>query len=355
MNPPILIFVLYDGIDNSVFQGQVLKPLMDKLNSNEFNKIVLISFENKPCAHERVDEINHNNRLELVVLKKLPFLGTISLHYAARQLKKVLQPFPSYHLVARGPLAGFISVHAITKTACESVTIQARGLLAAEYAYTHKNETNIIKKLVHRVRTWQCASVEKQVYQNVERKNGKKIVVESVSTALKAYLINTYKANPATITIAHHDIPTLFPATQITTWKTAMRSKLAIPPDAHVYCYNGSAKPWQCPEKTIQFFAKKLQENPKSFLLVLTQDTAAFETLINQHALPTPHYKILSVAHHDIFPHLAACDTGLIFREQNILNWVSRPTKILEYWAIGLKIEHNGTIGLMSEKPYQQG
>jgi len=50
-----------------------------------------------------------------------------------------------------------------------------------------------------------------------------------------------------------------------------------------------------------------------------------------------------------LYVYLAAADYGLLFRHKDIINWVSRPTKMLEYQAVGLKIIHNNTIEWLSE------
>ncbi len=45
-----LIFVLYDGVENSVFEGQVLQPLLERKKSEPHRMIYLVSYEiNKPC------------------------------------------------------------------------------------------------------------------------------------------------------------------------------------------------------------------------------------------------------------------------------------------------------------------
>jgi hypothetical protein len=50
-----------------------------------------------------------------------------------------------------------------------------------------------------------------------------------------------------------------------------------------------------------------------------------------------------------IYHYLAAADIGIIFRKPHIINWISRPTKILEYQAVGLKIIHNNTVAMLAD------
>jgi len=97
----------------------------------------------------------------------------------------------------------------------------------------------------------------------------------------------------------------------------------------------------------VQFFKKKQTKDKNSFLLILTQDKKQFKKILQKSEIDQHAYKLLTVNHNNIYQYLAACDYGLIFREKNIINWVSRPTKILEYQSVGLKIIHNNTIGFL--------
>lgn len=171
--------------------------------------------------------------------------------------------------------------------------------------------------------------------------------IEAVSPALKDYLITTFNSTPTSIIIAQDDIPEPIDSETKKTWRVAMRTQLNIAPTTHVYCYNGSLKPWQCPEETLKFFKQQLVKNNDSFLLMLTQDVQQAQKLITSYHVSKKHYAIYSVKHTDIYRYLAACDTGIIMRTPHIINWVSRPTKILEYKAVNLAIVHNNTVSYL--------
>ncbi len=340
----MLIFVLYDGINNSVFQGQVLQPLIKKLKSEAADRVLVISFETAQLPSEQVAAINtaHPN-LKLITLKKYPFIGKLSLLPAICSLKRILAEQPAYNLMARGPLAGFMCARAIHWKQCSSLTVQARGLLAEEYRYVTKDERNIFKRSINRLRAKLFMSLEIAAYAN------EKIIIETVSPALKNYLITQCGARAKNIYIATHDLPPTFDLATIANWRHEMRTKLNIPTDSYVYCFNGSAKPWQCAPEVVTFFEKQYAKNKNSFLLVLTQDKNAFQTLCVQQTLPYNSYLVLSIPHQDMYRHLSACDAGLIFREPSVVNWVSRPTKVLEYRAVGLQVIHNNTVAWLME------
>lgn len=345
MNHLSLIFVTYDGINNSVFAGQVLQPLIDQRKKDYDRKICLISFEPEhSLAFEHTKKQCMQHDIQLIIAHKKRFMRKSSLQPAIHQLKTILTQYPHYELIARGPLAGYIALQSSDAKKCHELTIQARGLLAEEYAYTHRN-ANIFARALHSMRTKQFKTLEKAVYGTTKPN----VTIECVSPALKNYLMEQFGTPEQQITLAQQDIPIKINPAQKTEWRNSIRTKLGIPADTHVYCYNGSAKPWQCPNETLQFFKEQYAKNNKSFLLILSEDVHTFTQLAQAHGLASTCYTIQQVPHTKIYEYLSACDTGLIFRDENILNWVSRPTKILEYQSVGLDVKHNNTIAYLTE------
>jgi len=348
MKPPILIFVLYDGVSNSVFSGQVLQPLLERIKNNPDLSILLISFEKQlSSAQQIIKQIPPTKNLTMVVLKKYPFLGANSMLPAVGKLKKILQAQPQHNLIARGPLAGWLCMRARNKKNSASLVVQARGLLAEEYRYMTEEEKNPLKRWWRWWQGQQFQKIERIVYGN----KNKNITIESVSPALKTYLVKTFGANPRHISIATQDLPRTYKPSQVALWKKEVRKHLHITNNTQVYCYNGSIKPWQCPEEVVSFFAQEYKKNKNRFLLVLTQNKQAFEQLLHNAPIPSHTYRVLTVTHNKVYQYLAGCDTGIIFRKRSIVNWVARPTKILEYRAVGLSIVHNNTIAWLVDKP----
>ncbi len=341
----ILFFILYDSITNSIFDSQIVQPLLKRKNANQGLNITIISFEKRE-DREKVKKIAKSyTTFIFIFLYKIPYLCPLLLYPAVYQLRNLLVHYAAaYEIIARGPLAGYLCLKASTKQHCQKIIIQARGALAAEYGYATQT-TNKIKQRIHTWRTQQFSYIEALVYK--KQSYTIPISIECVSIALKDYLIKTYQADPQAIVIAQLDIPLKMPSEAVQQWRQEKRIELGIPENCYVYCYNGSLRPWQCPQETIEYFKEQYLKNPSSFLLILTQDKIYFEQLLLSKNIETKYYKVLTVKHTEIFKYLAASDAGLIFREKNILNWVSRPTKILEYQAVGLSIIHNNTIAML--------
>lgn len=339
------ITVIYDGIENSVFQSQVLEPLLQNTHSQQ----LLISFEKTSWPLTKIhNAIPHH--IDVIVLKKIPFLGAISLRYATWQLKNILTRHNNYTLQARGPLAGWICLHAAT-SACTSLTIQARGLLAEEYRYAHQTTVGL-KKIIHTLRAHQLFNLEDTVY-NCTYTTAYPVIIEAVSPALKQYLIDYFYTPESLITIATQDIPAPIDRKIKLQWRHEVRAELNIPDNTHLYCYSGSAKPWQCPTETLEYFIQLLQKNSQSILLMLTQDTELFIHMLARTNISVTNYRILHVPHKKIYRYLAACDTGIILREHHVINWTSRPTKALEYEAAGLEIAHNQSIAWLTDPAFR--
>ena len=328
---PTLIVVIYDGINNSVFQSQVVAPLLSRKADKPQLTIHIISFEkNSRIKPPSIPGITFH------IFKRYPFLHRLSLWLTIIRLGLFLQQFNAYELLARGPFAGYIAYKAATKN-CNHITVQARGLVAEEYRYTlGAKELNLLER--HRYA--QFLNLEKRVYGI----NTSSVIFQAVSPALKEYMVATFATNPASITVAHEDIPKPISSEQKERFRKAVRAELNIEDDARVYCYSGSYKPWQCPQETIAYFKNEYQLNPKAILLILSLDKELFESALRNATLPQEAYRMRSVPAGTLLIYLAAADIGLLLREEHIINFVSRPTKALEYHAAGLTVVHNDTV-----------
>ena len=336
------LFVIYDSIFNSVFAGQVVAPLQKRIQDGTADRAIIISFEqNLPKALQYAKKFT-TDRISLFLIKKSPFLGSFFLRWDARKLKKMLTHQSFSTLTARGPLAGYIVAHATTLP----FIVQARGLAADEYRYAH-DATSWPYSWLHEWRAQQYEAIERTIYGQLTC--NRTIQIQAVSNALRDHLISYFDAPASKTVVSDHDVPPPIPTEQLKQWRTATRIKLHIAPTAQVYVYCGSAHPCQCADVSIDFFCKKYRENNRSFLLILSTDHERFKEIIAQYQLPKNSYHITRVPHADIYRYLAAADAGLLFRRQHIINWVSRPTKALEYRAVGLEIIHNNTIAMLQK------
>ncbi|MCF7899527.1 hypothetical protein K9L05_02655, partial [Candidatus Babeliales bacterium] len=133
-------------------------------------------------------------------------------------------------------------------------------------------------------------------------------------------------------------------------WKNKIRKKLNISGNKTIYCYSGSYKAWQGLPEIINFFKEKYNQDKNIFLLILSSDKKIIQKMLFESTLPDNSYLVLNIRPENLYKYLSACNVGLLFREEDIINWVSRPTKMLEYQAAGLEIMHNNTIDLLANQ-----
>jgi hypothetical protein len=360
-----ITFILYDGIENSVFESQVLAPLISHIEQSPHLEIILISFEKtRPRNYILTSKIPAHDRLHLVICRRLPFLGKWSLFFAIFQLKQLLNIIPSHRIIARGPLAGYVARKAIAQWSKKNyaqmnasnniyfseLTIQARGLCAEECRYVSENfQQSLLDKIKNKIVYKALKKIECEVYCNNPHPDYPcKITIESVSLALKEYLVGHFHADSTKITIATRDLPKSIARAQVIQWHNDVRRELGINNDAIVYCYSGSFKAWQCAQETIAAFAYEYSKNQQCFMLILSQDKEPFFFELNRYKIPSTCYKVITVRPADLYRYLSAGNFGMLLRKHNIINWVSRPTKMLEYQAVGLKIIHNNTIAWLA-------
>lgn len=357
-----LTFILYDGITNSIFVSQVLQPILNLLKENNNIEITLVAFEKKRPSNKTLRElIPALDRLHFVLCRRLPFYGKSSLKFATHQLKNLFKITSADKIIARGPLAGWVSLQTINQILKEKdyenkykintkikLVIQARGLCAEEYRFTTQNnkESFLIRKVRKSIYN-QLNKIEKETYIRNSKLSFVK-TIEAVSPALKEYLSTNFGAAKSQITIATKDLPQNINLKEIQKWRNITRKKLNIKDDQPVYCYSGSYKPWQCIPEIIEYFFQQYKKNPKSFILLLSPDKKELNKFLKKKKIPQKNYALLSVAPENLYKYMAAGDIGLLFREKDIINWVSRPTKMLEYQTAGLKIVHNQTIAWLS-------
>jgi hypothetical protein len=352
-----IVHVIYDGIANPVFYSQTLVPILNKINNDPTLHVTLISFERKGLSCDiMIKNIPAHERLHFMCAQRYRFFGLLSLLPAQMQLKRIFQSIKVIdELVLRGPLAGYVALKALKAAHVlylGKITVLARGLCAEEFRFTQEQAAhNFLQGMLNSYIYKNLREVEAYVY---DKRRGQDffvpLAIEAVSPALRDYLVQSFNAQETMIALAKHDIPAHIKPAQRIEWRAQVRVELGIAPDAHVYCYSGSSYSWQCIEETLEFFKAEYEKNPKSFLLILTQHTQQIKKLLAGFKFPAQAYRLLEVKPEHVARYLSAADSGILFRKKDIINWVSRPTKFLEYQAADLNIIHNQTVACIARK-----
>ncbi len=333
--------VIYDGVNNSVFEHQVLNSFITYAKKHKMTSKELLSFEPFPFKKQM------QKNVLFFSFWRLPFVGIFSL---APQIIYLFCVFleKKYVLVrARGVCAGFIAMQAahwsslFIKT--PKIQIQLRGIASEEYRYLHEN-CLWWQKPIRYFCTQQLAFLEKNIWQKAAQHA---VEIEVVSPALANYF--TEKYGSSFYLIAKDDMYVPLSLSERTAWRARIRGKLSISPKKKVWVYAGSWKKWQGIEYAISYVLRQKAEGVDGIFLVLTQESEKAVLLLEKF-FDFNEFRVLPLKPDEVIFYLASADEGLLFRPPHLLNWVSRPTKFLEYKAAGLKVIHNNTVAWCSEK-----
>ena len=117
--------------------------------------------------------------------------------------------------------------------------------------------------------------------------------------------------------------------------RNLMRSKLGIPLSSTVYVYSGSDAIWQMCEETVALYKLIEESYEDTFFLVLTGAVEYFNDMIRSANIF--HYHVIKVPYNEVPEYLDIADYGFCIRDDNLINNVASPTKILEYLSRNVK------------------
>lgn len=111
------------------------------------------------------------------------------------------------------------------------------------------------------------------------------------------------------------------------------RKKLELTLNKPIFLYSGGIQEWQKVEKIIEF-SKKVIEND-SVMIILSGQSDFFEKRLSS-LISSNNLIIKSVVPEELSKYYLAANYGVMFRDDNILNIVSSPTKMSEYLYYGM-------------------
>ncbi len=127
-----------------------------------------------------------------------------------------------------------------------------------------------------------------------------------------------------------------------------VRSELDLE-DKFVIAYSGGLEmPWHVPDKLFIFFEKISAVTGDAVLLVLSKDRQIALDYAAKYGIDDNRIIILSADNRNVHRYLNAADIGTLFREDDIMNKVSSPTKFAEYLMCGLPVAISPGVGDLS-------
>lgn len=120
------------------------------------------------------------------------------------------------------------------------------------------------------------------------------------------------------------------------------RNKYGFDANDIILAYSGSTAGWQSFSLVLPFLQHYLRQSPRYKALFLSKQEPNIQAL--QTEFPE-QVKQLWVNHNEVPLVLAACDVGILIREQSETNRVASPTKFAEYLAAGLPVAISENLG----------
>ena len=119
-----------------------------------------------------------------------------------------------------------------------------------------------------------------------------------------------------------------------------------------VFIYSGSCTLWQKTDLMLDAIKKNLRDNYT--FIILTSNIAEFEIMIKEKNFPKDKIILKTVNPEDLFRYYEIADYGFLLRDNNIVNRVANPTKLIEYLSSGVTpIILNPNIGDYVENGYE--
>ena len=160
-----LVIVIYDSSTNSMLKEDVIHQLVLRLEKETQLHATIVSYDYRTKNPTSLLQKYTHARLTVHSVSQAPFMGTISLWYAAWQLTKILSALESYELIAWDPLAGWICLSSYNPSLCTKITIYAHEPGVAQPERERSVSCNS-SDLWHQFQARCMTTIERDVYRN---------------------------------------------------------------------------------------------------------------------------------------------------------------------------------------------
>ncbi len=235
-------------------------------------------------------------------------------------------------IISRNVIATTMALKMRGISSVQKVCFDGRGALAAEW-----NEYNVgvDPKWKASIDTWERKAVNESDYRIAV---SQKLV--QYWTTRYGYTGNAYVVIPCTLNSG-------FKASAATeASRISGRATLGFDTADIVLAYSGSTAGWQSFSLLKTYLSALLGQHPLVKILFLSPEDPNITALEKE--VPG-RVKRAWVKHQDVPATLAACDYGILIREESITNEVASPTKFAEYLSAGLPVLASAGIGDYSD------
>lgn len=323
--------------------------------------MIYLTYNDQPSGVYSSQVSDVCNFLNRELNAKITLVAVISLHSFSANRKKIKSEVPGAIVLPALPKAKYwqftMILFPILCMLKGENKIIARNVLAAKIALFAK-KTGIVKTVVLDGRG--AIAAEWNEYQVVQDENMKKNIYDqekaavldtdfriAVSSGLVAYWKNSYGYSDNKHVIIPCTLNTGFRASAFSDTELLQEKKLlGFNADDIILVYSGSTAGWQSFNTLATLLYTVLKKGINYKLLFLSGEDENINSLKNQFPGQVSNKWL---KHHEVQKVMAACDYGILFREQSVTNQVASPTKFAEYLSAGLPVIISDNLGDYSE------
>ena len=323
--------------------------------------MIYLTYNDQPSGvySSQVSDVCNFLNSELQAGVKL--VAVISMHSFFDNRRKIRKEFPNAMVLPAVPKAKYWQFTMLVFTLLCLITGQrkviARNVIAAKIALFSK-KLGLVNKVVLDGRG--AIAAEWNEYQVVPDENMKRLIYDQEKTAVinsdfriavSARLINYWQSSYGYNTSNHVVIPcTLNTGFNAFTFSKEElineRTLMGFKADDVIMVYSGSTAGWQSFNTLGTILGNVLEKENHFKLLFLSGED---ENIAGMKKRFPGQVASKWVKHHEVQKVLAACDYGILFRENSVTNQVASPTKFAEYLSAGLPVIISENLGDYSD------
>ncbi len=323
--------------------------------------MIYLTYNDQPSGVYSSQVSDVCNFLNKELHAEVRLVAVISLHSFRANREKIRNEFPGAWVLPALPKAKYWQFTSLIFLLVCILTgerkVIARNVIAAKIALFSK-KAGVVKKVILDGRG--AIAAEWNEYKVVPDEQMKKLIYEqektavlesdfriAVSSRLITYWNNSYGYKSEKHVVIPCTLNTGFRASSFSEDELLQERKLTgFEADDIIMVYSGSTAGWQSFNTLGNLLGTVLQKDKRFKLLFLSGED---ENIAGMKKKFPSQVKSKWVKHHEVQKVLAACDYGILFRENSVTNQVASPTKFAEYLSAGLPVIISENLGDYSD------
>ena len=320
-----IVYVSYDGLTDPLGESQILSYMS---YNSKIRDCAVYSFE-KPALNgdvPRIEALCRQHDIDwhpLRYTKKPPVLSTLKDLYVGYRSIKENERLDNIICHARSYMGGIIALNLKRKHKVPFI-FDMRGWWIDENIENGQFSNPVFKFVIKYMR-----GIERALISESDS-------IVSLTNCGKDVLVSNYGVSPNKISVIPTCVNfTLFNFSEVERINT--RKKLGIPEDAYVLVYNGSIGGYYNVDEMLKIFYCIKEMRPNAYFLFVTKQNPEI-VLAKVDEKYRSSLVFDSCRLNEMYKYLSAADLGLILYDNSFSSTGRSPTKLAEYWSIGLPV-----------------